>query len=152
MKLQGNIPVIPTPFLNGAIEYDGLDRLLEHTVEAVDGYVVCGSTGEAPALTCKERIDIVRFLAQRMPAGKELVVKHPDQKQTGQTRKAEPDLLDPEQNLPAQRGRNFHDHVSDDRSGDPAIIRVMKSLAHFLTLLVVVKYPPEQSDRDAELN
>jgi 4-hydroxy-tetrahydrodipicolinate synthase len=74
MTLQGNIPVIPTPFLNGGVEYAGFDRLLERTIDALDGYVVCGSTGEAPALTKEERIAIVRYLARRMPAGKELVV------------------------------------------------------------------------------
>jgi 4-hydroxy-tetrahydrodipicolinate synthase len=74
MALKGNIPVIPTPFLNGEIEYAGFDRLLERTIDALDGYVVCGSTGEAPALSDTERIDIVRYLAKRMPKGKELVV------------------------------------------------------------------------------
>ncbi|WNQ12351.1 dihydrodipicolinate synthase family protein [Paenibacillus aurantius] len=74
MSLKGNIPVIPTPFLNGAIEYAGFDRLMERTIDRLDGYVVCGSTGEAPSLLLQERIDIVRYLSERMPDGKELVV------------------------------------------------------------------------------
>lgn len=74
MALQGNIPVIPTPFLNGAVEYGGFDRLIEHTASSVDGYVVAGSTGEAPALSKQERIDIVRYMAGKVPQGKELVV------------------------------------------------------------------------------
>lgn len=74
MALQGNIPVIPTPFRNGAIDFDGFDRLIGHSLHAVDGYVAAGSTGEAPALSKRERIDIARYLAARMPADKELVV------------------------------------------------------------------------------
>lgn len=74
MALQGNIPVIPTPFLNGEVEYTGFDRLIDYTSQHVDGYVVAGSTGEAPALSKQERIDIVRYLARIVPEGKELVV------------------------------------------------------------------------------
>lgn len=74
MTLTGNIPVIPTPFLNGEIEYAGLDRLMERTIDQLEGYVVCGSTGEAPALSMQERIDIVNYMAPKMPAGKELVI------------------------------------------------------------------------------
>lgn len=74
MALLGNIPVIPTPFLNGEVEYTAFDRLLAYTIGSVDGYVACGSTGEAPALTVQERIDIVRYLSDRMPPDKVLVV------------------------------------------------------------------------------
>ncbi|MFC5402767.1 dihydrodipicolinate synthase family protein [Cohnella soli] len=74
MALQGNIPVIPTPFLNGEVDYGGFDRMIEHTSAHVDGYVVAGSTGEAPALSKQERIDIVRHLARIVPQDKELVV------------------------------------------------------------------------------
>lgn len=74
MTLQGNIPVIPTPFENGAIEYAGFDRLIERTIDFVDGYVVCGSTGESPAMTTQERIDVIQYVQGRLPKGKEAVV------------------------------------------------------------------------------
>jgi 4-hydroxy-tetrahydrodipicolinate synthase len=74
MSLRGNIPVIPTPFLNGKVHYEDFDRLIERTVESLDGYVVCGSTGEAPALSKEERIQIVKYFAKRLPSGKEIVV------------------------------------------------------------------------------
>lgn len=67
MTLTGNLPVIPTPFLHGEIEYAGFDRLLERTCDHLDGYVVCGSTGEAPALTTAERIDVIRYVCGRAP-------------------------------------------------------------------------------------
>ncbi len=73
MVLKGNLPVIPTPFLNGKIDYTGFDRLIERTIDYLDGYVVCGSTGEAPALSTKERIHITRYIAKIIPDGKEIV-------------------------------------------------------------------------------
>jgi 4-hydroxy-tetrahydrodipicolinate synthase len=72
--LKGNIPVIPTPLLNGKIEFQGFDRLFERTAKDLQGYVVCGSTGEAPSLTTEERIEVIRYTADIMPKGKEIVV------------------------------------------------------------------------------
>jgi 4-hydroxy-tetrahydrodipicolinate synthase len=74
MSLKGNIPVIPTPFVDGQVHYEDLDRLIELTAPSLDGFVVCGSTGEAPALSKEERIRIVDYMARRVPAGKEIVV------------------------------------------------------------------------------
>ncbi|MBO9608689.1 MAG: dihydrodipicolinate synthase family protein [Paenibacillaceae bacterium] len=74
MALHGNIPVIPTPFVRGEVEYAGFDKLFAHALDNLDGYVVCGSTGEAPALTTRERIDITRYVASRTPADKTVVV------------------------------------------------------------------------------
>ncbi|WP_127588595.1 dihydrodipicolinate synthase family protein [Paenibacillus koleovorans] len=74
MAMHGNIPVIPTPFLQGKIEYAGFDRLIERTADYLEGYVVCGSTGEAPALTAQERKDIIRYVAGRTPKDKHIVV------------------------------------------------------------------------------
>ncbi|CAN7761100.1 dihydrodipicolinate synthase family protein [Paenibacillus sp. LjRoot153] len=74
MSLLGNIPVIPTPFVDGKVHYEDFDRLIEQTVQSLDGYVVCGSTGEAPALSKEERIQIIDYMAKRMPSGKEIVV------------------------------------------------------------------------------
>lgn len=74
MALRGNIPVIPTPMVNGKIDFPSFDRLMERTIDYLEGYVVCGSTGEAPALTTRERIEIIRYFSDRMPAGKETVV------------------------------------------------------------------------------
>ncbi len=74
MTLQGNIPVIPTPFLNGKVEYAGFDRLMEKTIDHLEGYVVCGSTGEAPAMTTQERKDVITYVAKKLPKGKAAVI------------------------------------------------------------------------------
>ncbi|MCR2821719.1 dihydrodipicolinate synthase family protein [Lederbergia panacisoli] len=74
MVLKGNVPVIPTPFLNGKLHLSDFDNLLSKTIDHLDGYVVCGSTGEAPALSKEERIAVVDYLAKKMPKDKHIVV------------------------------------------------------------------------------
>ncbi|QHW35525.1 dihydrodipicolinate synthase family protein (plasmid) [Paenibacillus rhizovicinus] len=74
MALLGNIPVVPTPFLNGKIDQESIVRLIERTAPHLDGYVVCGSTGEAPALTTSERKDVIRAFAKESPKQLELVI------------------------------------------------------------------------------
>ncbi|MFC5701604.1 dihydrodipicolinate synthase family protein [Cohnella faecalis] len=65
--MKGNIPVIPTPFVDGKIDYEGFENLIRHTSDFVEGYVIGGSTGESPALSAEERIEIARFFAKRVP-------------------------------------------------------------------------------------
>ncbi|MDI4645003.1 dihydrodipicolinate synthase family protein [Cohnella hashimotonis] len=65
--MKGNIPVIPTPFENGKIDYEGFENLIRHTSDYVEGYVIGGSTGESPALSAEERIEIAEFFGKRLP-------------------------------------------------------------------------------------
>lgn len=74
MALKGNIPVVPTPFVNGEIEWSGIDRMIERTEAYLDGYVICGSTGEAPALSTEERNAVTRHFVKQSPKHLELVV------------------------------------------------------------------------------
>ncbi|MBS4205437.1 dihydrodipicolinate synthase family protein [Lederbergia citrea] len=74
MAISGNIPVIPTPFLNGKVHLSDFDNLLNKTVDHLEGYVVCGSTGEAPALSKEERVTVVDYLSKIMPKDKHIVV------------------------------------------------------------------------------
>ncbi|CAI6018481.1 dihydrodipicolinate synthase family protein [Cohnella sp. JJ-181] len=71
--MKGNIPVIPTPFAGGKIDYEDFERLIRHTSDHVDGYVIAGSTGEAPALSAEERIEIAAFFADHTQ-GKHIVI------------------------------------------------------------------------------
>lgn len=54
--LTGSIVAIVTPFkANGEIDVDAFDKLIEfHLSNGTDGLVVCGTTGETPALTGDE--------------------------------------------------------------------------------------------------
>ena len=74
MALHGNVPVIPTPFLNGKVHLSDFDNLIDKTAEHLEGYVVCGSTGEAPALSKEERISCVDYFSKKIPKGKQIVV------------------------------------------------------------------------------
>ena len=74
MKLQGSLPVIPTPFHNGKVDFDSLAKLFEHLFPDLDGYTVCGSTGECVSLSLEERLELMEFAAGNTPPGKKIVV------------------------------------------------------------------------------
>lgn len=74
MQVSGSLPVIPTPLYEGHIDYSSLEKLFDYIFPELDGYTLCGSTGEAASLSLKERVDLVRFAAQHTPAGKQIVV------------------------------------------------------------------------------
>ncbi|WP_168735374.1 dihydrodipicolinate synthase family protein [Cohnella fermenti] len=65
--MKGNIPVIPTPFVDGKIDYESFESLIRHTSDYVEGYVIGGSTGESPALSAEERIEIAQFFSKSVP-------------------------------------------------------------------------------------
>jgi 4-hydroxy-tetrahydrodipicolinate synthase len=73
-KLSGTLPVIPTPFLAGKIDFDSLSRLFEFIFPTLDGYTLGGSTGEAISMTLDERLQLIRFAAKNTPPGKKIVV------------------------------------------------------------------------------
>jgi 4-hydroxy-tetrahydrodipicolinate synthase len=74
VKLSGSLPVIPTPLYDGKIDYDSLLRLFDHLFPELDGYTLCGSTGESVSLSLEERRELMKFAAQNTPAGKSVVV------------------------------------------------------------------------------
>lgn len=74
MALEGILPVIPTPFLDGRFDVDSFGRLLDHMLPSTDGYVLLGSTGEAPSMTTRERTTIAAAALEMTPADKAVVV------------------------------------------------------------------------------
>ena len=53
---------IPTPFLNGKIDYQSLENLIVNQIEnKVDGIVLSGSTGEGHSLSKDEWISLMQF-------------------------------------------------------------------------------------------
>jgi 4-hydroxy-tetrahydrodipicolinate synthase len=74
MSVQGILPVIPTPFRDGSFDPVSFERMLDHMLESVDGYVLLGSTGEAPSLTVHERCAIAEFALAKTPPEKTVVV------------------------------------------------------------------------------
>ncbi len=74
MKLNGSLPVIPTPFNHGKIDFDSLVRLFDHIFPDLEGFTLCGSTGESVSLSLKERIELMEFAVENVPPGKTVVV------------------------------------------------------------------------------
>ena len=74
MELRGSLPVIPTPFFKGRIDYDSLLKLFDHLFPHLEGCTLCGSTGEAVSLSLDERFELMQFAARNAPAGKTMVV------------------------------------------------------------------------------
>ena len=61
-----------TPFLNGAVAWDDLKKLVEFQIkDGIDGLVAVGTTGESPTLDYDEHIEVIRktveFAAGRVP-------------------------------------------------------------------------------------
>jgi 4-hydroxy-tetrahydrodipicolinate synthase len=73
MKLSGSLPVIPTPFYQGKIDFDSLLRLFDHIFPELDGFTLCGSTGESVSLSFNERVELMEFAMRNAPRGKTVV-------------------------------------------------------------------------------
>lgn len=64
-KLYGTGVALVTPFTtSGEVDYKGLKRLLQHTAEGVDYYVVMGTTGESATLSGSEKESILQFVKE----------------------------------------------------------------------------------------
>ena len=62
---RGSIVPVVTPFKNGAVDFDGLCRLIEWQIASGShGISVTGTTGEPSSLTMPEREQVIRVAAQ----------------------------------------------------------------------------------------
>lgn len=58
---NGSLVALATPFLDGRIDWESFEHLIRRHLESgTSGLVPCGTTGETPALTQAEHIEIVR--------------------------------------------------------------------------------------------
>jgi 4-hydroxy-tetrahydrodipicolinate synthase len=74
MGVEGVLPVIPTPFRDGAFDEVSFGRMLDRMLLFVDGYTLLGSTGEAPSLPDEVRREIVAKALRLTPDDKRVVV------------------------------------------------------------------------------
>ena len=66
---------VVTPFKSGKVDYESFERFLNFQINGgVDFLVVLGTTGEAPAVTAKEREEIVRFVVKTVEGRVPVVV------------------------------------------------------------------------------
>jgi len=62
---QGVYTALITPFSNGNIDYDSLKTLIRHQLEnGIQGFVVCGTTGESPTLSSEEKLQVLEFVCK----------------------------------------------------------------------------------------
>ena len=63
---EGAGVALATPMkADGAIDFDKLKELVEFQIEGgTDAIIVCGTTGEASAMTHEEHIETIRFVCQ----------------------------------------------------------------------------------------
>ncbi len=71
---QGVLTALVTPFKDGALDETALRELVERQIAAgIHGQVVCGTTGEAAAMTVEERLAAMRIVVDQV-AGRVPVV------------------------------------------------------------------------------
>jgi 4-hydroxy-tetrahydrodipicolinate synthase len=64
-KFRGAITALVTPFKDGTVDYGALRGIVDWQVaEGVHGFMVCGTTGENPALTADECVEIAKVVKQ----------------------------------------------------------------------------------------
>jgi 4-hydroxy-tetrahydrodipicolinate synthase len=65
--IRGILPVVPTPFRDGRFDERSFAAMVERSAAYVDGYTVLGSTGEAPSMTVRERMEIAERMGAVVP-------------------------------------------------------------------------------------
>lgn len=74
MNLHGTGIALVTPFdREGQVDYEALRRLLQHTENHVEYWVVHGTTGESVTTTTTEKAQIADFIRQNNPTQRTLV-------------------------------------------------------------------------------
>lgn len=64
---KGSIVALVTPFRNGDVDYETLEKLIEwHLQEKTDGILVAGTTGEAATWNAQEYEKTVRFVIEKV--------------------------------------------------------------------------------------
>lgn len=63
---SGAATALITPMRNGSVDYDDFGRLIDAQIACgIDALVVCGTTGEAAALTDEEHKECIRFTVEK---------------------------------------------------------------------------------------
>lgn len=122
-----------TPFKSdGSVDYDAAQRLARMLVEnGSDGVVVFGTTGEAPALSDDEKLDLLRAVREALPghtvmAGTGSNNTHHSQELTHRAVEAGADAIlavVPYYNKPSQEGMYLHFRaVAEAAAGKPVVM------------------------------
>lgn len=64
---KGAATALVTPFSEGKVDYDSLEKLIEWQInEGIDALVSCGTTGEASTLSDEEQKNVVKFTVEKV--------------------------------------------------------------------------------------
>lgn len=65
-SFRGSYVALPTPFANGAVDFEALERLVDwHVTKHSDGLVAVGTTGEGATLSDYERRSVIERVVER---------------------------------------------------------------------------------------
>lgn len=63
---KGSGVALVTPFADGRIDYDALEKLIEwHIASGTDAIISCGTTGEASTLSTVEKLSVIEFTVSK---------------------------------------------------------------------------------------
>ena len=64
---QGVFTALVTPFLNGKIDFESLEKLIDFQLQGgIQGFVVCGTTGESATLNLEEQMSVLDFVCKKV--------------------------------------------------------------------------------------
>ena len=132
LAIKGSLPALVTPFRDGKVDYEALERLVEwHISEGSDGIVAVGTTGESPTVSKDEHKDVIRRVVAlvngRLPViagtGSNATAQSLDMLQHAEAVGADAALVvTPYYNKPNQAGLLSHYKVLHDNSNLPIIL------------------------------
>lgn len=65
--MKGTYTAIITPFKDGKVDYESLEKIIQYQVEnGSSGIVPCGTTGESPTLNHEEHREVIRFTIKKI--------------------------------------------------------------------------------------
>lgn len=130
--IKGSLPALVTPFKDGKVDFDALERLVEwHIEEGSDGLVPVGTTGESPTVSKSEHKEVISrvvdLVAGRVPViagtGSNATAQSLDMLQHAEAAGADAALVvTPYYNKPNQAGLLSHYKVLHDNSNLPIIL------------------------------
>src|SRR4051794_30944069 len=66
---SGAMTALITPFRDGKIDYEALEKLIEFQIaNGISALVPCGSTGESATLSHDEHVEVIRFVVKAAKA------------------------------------------------------------------------------------
>ncbi len=64
---NGVYTALVTPFKDGQVDFESLGRLIDNQIqEGIQGFIVCGTTGESATLSSEEQLDVLDFVCKKV--------------------------------------------------------------------------------------